>query len=489
MLENSEREELNEEVRGRFGVLPSFFQTAKEAPGLTAILWGFAKGAYLDLPLPSLFKERLFVYLSRFCEVRYCVVRHCGFLIGHGRPAGDKNAPLTSVEDALELLKRPYPDAKALKQSIELLKNLKVPLKSIPEANTELESALFHCASEIFLSPHSSEGFRYTLRNALGDKNFEYVMGYLAFIQTAHFWTLTHPELEYEEDVDALMKNHASLRKYLLEDPEAQRCEVGSKLHDELTLLRREKVEYDRLKETQRELIKTINARDEFLSIASHELRTPLTTLIMQNELLRLELQDGLEVDSIRSFLDKNEDLLLRMSNQVDQMLDIAKASSGRIELEKSKVPLGEIAKKAVDRLEMDIKKHTGAPAKLIVEKEVVGLWDELRIDQVITNLLTNAVKYGEGKPIEVRVTCKGQEALCVVKDQGRGIPREKLMLIFDKFERAIDKNEVSGLGLGLYIANRIVIAHEGRIEVESELGKGSAFTVKLPIEKCEEVN
>ena len=88
-MEHDSTDAFSAEVRSRFGVLPNFFCTAASAPGLIQQLWGFAKAGYLDNPLPSLFKERLFVHLSRFCEIRYCIVRHVGFLVGEGRPAGD----------------------------------------------------------------------------------------------------------------------------------------------------------------------------------------------------------------------------------------------------------------------------------------------------------------------------------------------------------------------------------------------------------------
>ena len=80
---------LSARVEGRFGILPNFFRLAPETPEITEKLWGFAQAAYLDNPMPSIFKERLFVYLSRFCAVRYCIARHVGFLVGLGRPAGD----------------------------------------------------------------------------------------------------------------------------------------------------------------------------------------------------------------------------------------------------------------------------------------------------------------------------------------------------------------------------------------------------------------
>src|ERR1700680_906365 len=98
--------DLQRRVNERFGVLPNFFRLSPEAPEVTEKLWGFAEATYLDNPLPSVFKERLFVHLSRFCAVRYCIARHTGFLIGLGHPAGDKHAQTASVVDVVKLLRR-----------------------------------------------------------------------------------------------------------------------------------------------------------------------------------------------------------------------------------------------------------------------------------------------------------------------------------------------------------------------------------------------
>ena len=97
------------EVTGRFGILPNFFKSAQAAPELLEQLWGFAKAGYLDNPMPSVFKERLFVWLSRFCPVRYCIVRHVGFLLGghHGRAAGDARAGAQTIAEVIALLRRP----------------------------------------------------------------------------------------------------------------------------------------------------------------------------------------------------------------------------------------------------------------------------------------------------------------------------------------------------------------------------------------------
>ena len=106
------------EVAERFGVLPNFFCTATSAPGLIEKMWGFAKSGYLDSPLPSLFKERLFVHLSRFCEARYCIVRHVGFLIGEGTPAGDPNVLPHTIAQVLGLLSVPVPNAEKLERAL-----------------------------------------------------------------------------------------------------------------------------------------------------------------------------------------------------------------------------------------------------------------------------------------------------------------------------------------------------------------------------------
>lgn len=141
----------NREVADRFGVLPNFFCSADAAPGLVEELWKFAKSAYLDSPLPSLFKERLFVHLSRFCEIRYCIVRHVGFLIGQGRPAGDAGAGAETVEQVIEMLRRPIPEGPAFTKVLERLERVSLGGR-LPEPCTECETDLFDALTMMFLS-------------------------------------------------------------------------------------------------------------------------------------------------------------------------------------------------------------------------------------------------------------------------------------------------------------------------------------------------
>src|SRR5882724_1317939 len=127
---------LENEIAKRFGVLPNFFRLASSDPQIAANLWGFAQFAYLDNPLPSLFKERLFVYLSRFCDVRYCIARHVGFLVGLGRPAGDPDCLPQTVEEVLPLLRWALPHGEALTPLVKACRELSASLSSYPAPDT-----------------------------------------------------------------------------------------------------------------------------------------------------------------------------------------------------------------------------------------------------------------------------------------------------------------------------------------------------------------
>ncbi|WP_336489485.1 hypothetical protein [Methylobacterium nigriterrae] len=226
------------EVAGRFGVLPNFFCSAPAAAGLIEELWAFAKSGYLDNPLPSLFKERLFVHLSRFCEVRYCIVRHVGFLLGEGRPAGDPAATPHTLEQALTLLRRPVPDVAALDQVFTRLAAHARP-GDLPSPETQAEADLFDALTVIFLVPQHSAHAREAVRRAAGERHFELLTAFLAFVRTAHFWTETHPELAYESDMLACMERHPELARLLLDATEAEEAKSSPQLREALSTLQR----------------------------------------------------------------------------------------------------------------------------------------------------------------------------------------------------------------------------------------------------------
>ncbi len=208
------------EVAGRFGIVPNFFTSSSDAPEVMEKLWEFAKSAYLDSPIPPLFKERLFVFLSRFCEVRYCIVRHCGFLVGHGHVAGDSAAPPHTVAQAIKLLKMPTPWRRPIEAVYQGLEEIEHSLTDWPEPDSDAEDWIFAAAAVTFVTPNQSERARQALRKVLGAKRLEQLLAYLAFIRTAHYWTVVHPGLTIEDDVRELMSKNKELASLPLQEPD-----------------------------------------------------------------------------------------------------------------------------------------------------------------------------------------------------------------------------------------------------------------------------
>ncbi len=219
---------LSAPVEGRFGVLPNFFRLAPETPEITEKLWEFAQAAYLDNPMPSVFKERLFVYLSRFCAVRYCIARHVGFLVGLGRPAGDAGVQPQSIVDVVRLLQRPFPREQELQLRLSRCVNCPAPLDEMPAPDSELEDALFALAGHIFLQTLDAPNCLDAMERVLGAKRFQYMLLFLSFVRAAHYWTKVHPEIEFEDDIKRLLATHEALAACILNAPEADSASLSS---------------------------------------------------------------------------------------------------------------------------------------------------------------------------------------------------------------------------------------------------------------------
>jgi signal transduction histidine kinase len=223
----------------------------------------------------------------------------------------------------------------------------------------------------------------------------------------------------------------------------------------------------------------SVQVRDQFLSVASHELRTPLTSLNMTVDAL-LDNTIQATPENLRKALSITRRQIKRLTLLVDELLDVSRITAGRLALELDDVDLSAVVREVLDRFEGELSRSGTSVS--FDGRPLVGRWDKSALDQVVTNLMSNALKFGAGKPIEITADGADGRATLVVTDHGIGIPSDRLPHIFERFERAVSAQQYGGLGLGLYIARAIVDAFGGTIQAQSAgPGAGATFTVQLP--------
>ncbi len=228
---------------------------------------------------------------------------------------------------------------------------------------------------------------------------------------------------------------------------------------------------------------RAVVARDEFLSIASHELRTPFTALSLQVQALirRLRRSEGIPSrDELLVDLESANRLLARVARMLDELLEVSRVAAGRFQLQREEMDLAQSVRESLARFEKQLT-SAGCPVELRLEGKVTGHWDPVRLDQVIDNLISNAAKYGAGKPVEVWLNDRGERVVLGIRDYGIGIAPADQSRVFGQFERAVSRRRFGGFGLGLWITRRVVEAHGGTISLTSKPGQGSTFTVELP--------
>ncbi|MGY2282627.1 hybrid sensor histidine kinase/response regulator [Pseudomonas gingeri] len=241
------------------------------------------------------------------------------------------------------------------------------------------------------------------------------------------------------------------------------------------------------LRATQEELRHAIRMRDDFMSIVSHEVRTPLNGLILETQLRKMHLAKdnaaAFSLDKMHAMVERDERQIKSLIRLIEDMLDVSRIRTGKLSIRPSRFDLSQLVAKLlegfapqVEAAESTLNFHAAEP--------IVGCWDEFRIEQVISNLLTNALRYGAKSPIDVRVYAQDGEARVEVRDRGIGISEDNQKRIFQQFERVSASHVAAGLGLGLFISEQIVNAHGGTIKLQSTLGEGATFCVCLPLQE-----
>lgn len=236
---------------------------------------------------------------------------------------------------------------------------------------------------------------------------------------------------------------------------------------------------------SQKLLEDAVRGRDEFLSIASHELKTPLTSIQLQTQMSKRRLEKNLERpignEELIKIVHQTELGLKRLNRLVDDMLDVSRINSGKLSFNYEKFNFKDLAYEVMDRMQ-PLAKLSDTQILIKNDHDAVGEWDRFRLEQVLTNLISNALKYGDSTPVEIEFKSEAGFFTFSVSDKGPGISQEFQEKIFERFEREGSRDSVAGLGLGLYICREIINRHEGRIWVESSTGKGAKFLVRLPV-------
>ena len=240
-----------------------------------------------------------------------------------------------------------------------------------------------------------------------------------------------------------------------------------------------------RLQSTQLELEQAVRMRDDFMSIVAHEVRTPLNGLILETQLRKMHLARenaaAFTLDKMHAMVDRDERQIKSLIRLIEDMLDVSRIRTGKLSIRPSRFDLSALVRGLLQNFAPQIDAAESS-VSLDADEPIEGNWDEFRIEQVISNLLTNALRYGAKSPIAVKVYSENGQARVEVQDQGIGIGEENQKRIFQQFERVTAKHAVAGLGLGLFISEQIVTAHGGTITVESRIGEGALFRVCLPL-------
>ena len=238
------------------------------------------------------------------------------------------------------------------------------------------------------------------------------------------------------------------------------------------------------LNAAQAQLQRALSMRDEFMSMVSHEMRTPLNTLYLETQLRKMQLERGnmaaFGAEQLQRMVARDDRQIQSIIRLIDDMLDVSRIRSGKLSLRPGWVELSGLLRRVVHDLTPQAT-TAGCPISLDADVPVSGWWDEFRIEQIVVNLLTNALRYGAQQPVQVALLVEQDVVRVEVRDQGPGIAPEQHEKIFEPYERGVGNEVPSGLGLGLYISRELAEVHEGTLTVSSTPGEGAVFSLVLP--------
>lgn len=272
------------------------------------------------------------------------------------------------------------------------------------------------------------------------------------------------------EEIEARVSNLVMFKRVR----DLLRQEVQSQTSDLETLTKQ-------LAQKRKQLELAVASRDEFLSIASHELKTPLTSLRLSLQLMEKSFSNRQELMGASDLFSTSLRQVETLTHLVEELLDVTRIQAGQLNLSYKETNLTEVIDDIVRRFSGQLR-FAKCSIELDVDPNLVGHWDKSRIDQVLVNLISNALKYAPGKLIKISAKKKDGWVTIVVEDEGPGIEPDHQSIIFERYTRANVNTRVGGLGLGLFIVKKIVDAHRGTVKLQSKPGEGASFAIGLPL-------
>ena len=482
-------------IAARFGLVPSFFMMASTEPPIVEAMFGLAEFAYFDSPLPPLFKERLFTYVSRFCTVPYCMVRHCAFLVGCGNVAGQPRVDGISVEDAVAMLRTPFPDAERRNRLLAQLRAVGGELERWPDPRSDLEDAIFFAAAVAFVMPQEHKPLLAELERVLGADDYNYLTLFLGFIRFAHFWTESHQQLRVEDDIEQLLAEQRTLAQWVIDYPdqvETELARVKAELRELDVLRARAEQSESAIVELRQEVAVQTRAAElaeaesrakaTFMATISHELRTPLNAVIGYAGLLESGLGGELE-DKAADYVGRIKASARHQQQIIDEILSFSRLDAGRETVHAEVVSLADIRDEVCGVIAPLAEGRGLAFTANFADAPAMFTTDPRKLRQVLLNLLGNAVKFTPLGAVTLTVMELGDSLAFSVTDTGPGIRSDDRERIFDAVHSAgsTSTREHGGTGLGLAITRRLVTLLDGDIRVDAKEGNGSTFVVTLP--------
>ncbi|MGH9574008.1 MAG: sensor histidine kinase [Candidatus Acidiferrales bacterium] len=420
----------------------------------------------MDNPLPSRFTERLFVYLSRFCDVRYCIARHIGFLIGLGRTAGDPNVQPHSIEQVIALLKRPLERGEVLEKLISDCMS-REPLDGMPADDTPEEAAIFALATHVFLQTAAANRCLKALGHLLGDAALEDLMVLLTFIRTAHYWTKVHPKLEMEEDIRKLLEMHEALAECVLRDPEVQSREVGERLLDELASLRQHAEGSERLRDMSSRMIQIQDEERRNLARELHDSTGQLLSVLNVN-LSQLVTRLSTEDTEVSEAAAACRSLASEITSQIRTVSYLLHPPL--LEEIGLDAALRWFAEGFAERSGIAVHVESSSSETPKLPQEI-----EITLFRIVQEALANIHRHSGSKSATIRLLRRERHLSLEIEDNGIGISKEILA-----------KLRVCGSGVGITGMRERLRPFKGVLDIESN-GAGTKITATLPLNSAPE--